>query len=174
MAEVIQVDDAVALHLQMSGGELPKGWADTLGGADPDLVLITMWTARLSRVVASRYASLLRDHDLQYSDFAALTLVCLIGPTSPTSIQDYLVITSGGVTKTIDRLAARGLVKRSTDPDDGRGVVVHVTPAGAKLQAHLFAADIERQETDLDAMTESERRQLLVSLRRLLDMLEPE
>ena len=43
-----------------------------------------------------------------------------------------LLVTSGAMTKTVDRLSALGLVKRRPDPADKGGFLVHLTQKGKK------------------------------------------
>lgn len=51
----------------------------------------------------------------------------------PRTLTRALLITSGAVTKQIDRLEARGLVQRSADPDSLNGQIVSLTTAGLAL-----------------------------------------
>jgi DNA-binding MarR family transcriptional regulator len=51
------------------------------------------------------------------------------GPLPPTRIAAALGLTSGSVTALVDRLERRGLIERSRDPADRRGVRVSATPA---------------------------------------------
>lgn len=45
-------------------------------------------------------------------------------------LGENLLLTQPSVSRLIDRLAGRGLVAKSPDPDDGRGVIVALTDAG--------------------------------------------
>ncbi|MCU1546046.1 MAG: MarR family transcriptional regulator [Homoserinimonas sp.] len=49
---------------------------------------------------------------------------------SPKSLLQQTLVSSGTMTNRIDRLVERGLVERRTDPNDGRGILVTMTPAG--------------------------------------------
>ncbi|MEZ4332823.1 MAG: MarR family transcriptional regulator [Myxococcota bacterium] len=49
---------------------------------------------------------------------------------TPTRLAQRLGHTTGGMTKILRRLEERGLVARSTDPDDGRGRRVELTARG--------------------------------------------
>jgi DNA-binding MarR family transcriptional regulator len=51
----------------------------------------------------------------------------------PTDLYRALLVTSGAVTKKVDRLAAAGLVKRKTDPTDKGGLLVHLTARGKSV-----------------------------------------
>ena len=50
----------------------------------------------------------------------------------PTELFRSLLITSSAVTKQVDRLIARGLVKRCPDPDTRKSFRVKLTPAGRR------------------------------------------
>jgi len=57
------------------------------------------------------------------------------------------VLTTGGVTRLVDRMAAAGLVERADDPADRRGRLVRLTPAGEQMvvrAARVHVANIER------------------------------
>lgn len=53
--------------------------------------------------------------------------------SSPTAIATVLGRTTGGTTLTLDRLAQARLLRRTRHPDDGRRVVVELTPTGRRL-----------------------------------------
>lgn len=45
-------------------------------------------------------------------------------------LNRHLLLTQPSVSRLLDRLAARGLVTKSVDPDDGRGTVVTLSESG--------------------------------------------
>ena len=49
---------------------------------------------------------------------------------APSLLAQRIVCTTGAMTKLVDRLVRTGLVRRTPDPDDRRGVLVELTPAG--------------------------------------------
>lgn len=51
----------------------------------------------------------------------------------PTDLYRALLVTSGAITKKIDRLASLGLVERQADPSHGGGFIVHLTKKGLDL-----------------------------------------
>jgi DNA-binding MarR family transcriptional regulator len=57
--------------------------------------------------------------------------------SAPTAIADVLDRTTGGMSLTLDRLEAAGLVRRSRDPGDGRRVVVALTARGLRLATNV-------------------------------------
>lgn len=57
----------------------------------------------------------------------------LDNPRRPTDLFQSLLVTSGAVTKQLDRLEAQGLVERLPDPSYQRGFLVRLTRAGARV-----------------------------------------
>jgi DNA-binding MarR family transcriptional regulator len=51
----------------------------------------------------------------------------------PTDLFRALLVTSGAITKKVDRLEAAGLVKRGPDPEDKGGSLVHLTAKGKRV-----------------------------------------
>jgi DNA-binding MarR family transcriptional regulator len=60
------------------------------------------------------------------------------GPLSPSRIAAALGITAGSVTALVDRLEAKGLVKRARTPGDRRGVLVSATPLVFRSIGELY------------------------------------
>ena len=52
------------------------------------------------------------------------------GPHGPVELAHLLGVTSAASSGVVDRLAARGHVRRRPHPDDGRRTVVEITPSG--------------------------------------------
>ena len=87
---------------------------------------------------------------------------------SPGALLTQTLVTSGTMTNRIDRLVEHGLVERAPSPDDRRGVLVSLTPAGlARVDEAL--ADLLDVERDLLAdLPVPDREQLADLLRRLV------
>jgi len=59
------------------------------------------------------------------------------GPSAPTRLAAPLGLTTGAMTKVLDRLEAAGYITRSHDPGDRRRIIITTDPAGlARLAAH--------------------------------------
>jgi DNA-binding MarR family transcriptional regulator len=74
--------------------------------------------------------------DLNFGDFAVLRVLILAEPDHellPTELSELLLRSSGGITQIVDRLEARGLLRRRRDTTDGRRVLVGLTPEGHRL-----------------------------------------
>ena len=65
---------------------------------------------------------------LSESDIDALELLIDTGAATAGKLADVMGMTTGAVTRVIDRLEQAGYVRRTTDPSDRRRVVVEVVP----------------------------------------------
>ena len=83
-------------------------------------------------------------------------------------LNRHLLLTQPSVSRMVDRLAAKGLVRKETDPGDGRGTIVWLTEVGFDLfhtVAVVHAASIrDRVGTSLEP---DELRQLAELCRKL-------
>lgn len=86
---------------------------------------------------------------------------------SPGALLTQTLVTSGTMTNRIDRLVEHGLVQRRPSPDDRRGVLVELTPAGlAAVDAAL--ADLLASERALLKDLPPEDQRALAGLLRVL------
>ena len=81
------------------------------------------------------------------------------------------MLTSGGMTSRLDRLAEMGLVNRKGDRDDRRGVNVSLTAKGKKLIDAATRTRFEEAETSLGDLPDSDRLALSRLLRKWLSQL---
>ena len=63
----------------------------------------------------------------------ALVLISDTGYSTPTEVAGYLGLTSGAVANMVDRISAAGLVERAPNPDDRRGSLLRLLPAGESV-----------------------------------------
>jgi DNA-binding MarR family transcriptional regulator len=78
------------------------------------------------------------------------------------------MLSSGAITNRIDRLEERGLVRRTPDPADRRGVLVELTPAGRGAVDQAVERHLANEHRLLAGLTPAERDELAALLRRLL------
>jgi len=79
---------------------------------------------------------------------------------APGEIALHTMVTTGTVTKRVDRLEEAGLVHRRRSDADGRGRVVRLTPAGRRLIDKAFTAHMANEQRLLEALTPDETAQL--------------
>jgi DNA-binding MarR family transcriptional regulator len=75
------------------------------------------------------------------------------------------------MTNRIDRLSERGLVDRSPDPDDRRGVLVGLTAVGKRAVDGAFETLLASERDLLAELSGTERKQLAALLKRLMQPL---
>ncbi|MFZ7089160.1 MarR family winged helix-turn-helix transcriptional regulator [Curtobacterium sp. RRHDQ10] len=88
---------------------------------------------------------------------------------SPKALLQQTLVSSGTMTNRVDRLAARGLVARRTDPHDGRGILVALTASG-RGAADAAIAGLVRAEADILAVLSDADRDHLAGLLRTLSL----
>jgi DNA-binding MarR family transcriptional regulator len=83
---------------------------------------------------------------------------------APGELAAFTMVTTGAMTKRIDRLERDGLVTRRPSATDGRGRVVALTPAGRELIDQAFAEHMRNERRLLDSLTPEDA----VALERIL------
>jgi len=141
----------------------------------PDLDFGPLGTlGRLFRAAALADAALgesLSDEQLQPGWFDVLAALRRSGAPyelSPTDLLQAMMLTSGGLTKRLDRLEAAGLIARRPDPDDRRGTLVRLTRRGKSVIDRAITKHVANEKRLLEALRPAERRALDASLRSLL------
>jgi len=71
------------------------------------------------------------------------------GPMRMRTLSETVLLSQPGLSRLVDRLVARGLVRRHKDPEDGRGVLVELTDEGRAMQRRI---DRSRGRTVADAV----------------------
>lgn len=110
-------------------------------------------------------------YGLQLWEFDILATLLRSGPPyrlTPGALSRSSMITSGAVTNRIQRLVAKGLVTRETDPTNLRSVWITLTDEGRELVGSIMAGHVENEARLLNALTADEQRQLADLLRKLL------
>jgi len=88
---------------------------------------------------------------------------------TPTELAEALLLTAGGMTVRLHRLEGAGLISRTPNPRDGRGVLVRLTPAGIDLAEHALVTVLDAQAASIRSLTPFERSELADLLRTLLE-----
>ena len=80
--------------------------------------------------------AVLQPFGLTIADFDVLNTLRRVGDqhgSKPTDLARSSLITTGAMTSRLDRLEQSGLIRRTPDPADRRGVLVRLTPQGSKV-----------------------------------------
>lgn len=119
-------------------------------------------TGRVLRL-AQQFESLRADHlatfELTPGDFDVLATIRRLEGTeriNPARLLQSVLITSGGLTKRLDRLEEAGLIARYRDPQDRRGALLRLTPDGTTLVDRALPS-LLTMERELVAQSLSDR-----------------
>jgi DNA-binding MarR family transcriptional regulator len=126
--------------------------------------------SRLARELEQRLETVYREQGLEPGWYDVLATLRRAGPpyrVRPTDFTNALMLTSSGTTKRRDRLEQAGLITRAPDPDDRRGTLITLTPAGLRLIDTASEAHLENERRLLGALTDAERGRLADLLRKL-------
>jgi len=122
---------------------------------------------RLSMELQRRKEGAHSTHELTTTQAIALRVAVTEGQQRIGALAGRLGVTVATASRTVDALAAAGLVRRDADPADARAVHVVATARGRRefrLRRERFARALERLSDDL---SELERRQLADALETL-------
>jgi DNA-binding MarR family transcriptional regulator len=86
---------------------------------------------------------------------------------SPKALLQQTLVSSGTMTNRIDRLVARRLVERRTDPRDGRGILVVMTADGRERVDASISQLLEAETELLERLSPTDRTRLAGLLRKL-------
>lgn len=102
-----------------------------------------------------------------------LDLLRRLGPVTAGGIGEHTGLTTGAVTRMVDRLGKAGYVERTTDPHDRRKVVVRLLPNERMdaLMATAFGPYVEDMASIMTRYDETELRAILDWTRRTTDAL---
>ena len=108
---------------------------------------------------------------LQAGEFDVLATLRRAGAPhalTPTALYTALMISSGGMTSRLDRLARDGLIERQAHPEDRRAVLVGLTPAGLRLIDEMMGPHVENERALLSVLSIAEQQELDRLLAKLL------
>jgi MarR family transcriptional regulator, 2-MHQ and catechol-resistance regulon repressor len=124
---------------------------------------------RAAESVTSRVSRCMSDADLTVSQFGVLEALYHKGPLCQRDIAAKILKSTGNITLVIDNLEKRDLVRRERDSADRRYLTVHLTTAGTKLIAPVFARVEEAIVSEMSSLTPAEQ-ELLGQLCKKLGM----
>ena len=113
----------------------------------------------------------LAGHGLQPGWFDLLAALRRAGrpyELNPTDLMAATMLSSGGITKRLDRLVEAGLVERRPDPGDRRGTLVRLTRTGRAVIDRAIETHVANEERLLRVLSSAGKRRLDRLLRRLL------
>lgn len=126
--------------------------------------------ANAVRVAMER--DVLAQAGLSWTSFTALFVLWVWGPQETRHLAEECGVTKGTLTGVVNTLEAKGLVGRTPHGEDGRLVVVTLTPAGRRMIRRVFPQFNEQETLFMGALTATEQRTLTSLLRKVLGHVE--
>lgn len=105
--------------------------------------------------------------DITSTQWAALAKLFEKGPCSQNLLGRLTAMDAATIKGVVDRLVKRGLVETRPDPEDGRRLVVALTPEGAALTERSMPLAYAITEETLAPLDDAEQDQFLALLSRL-------
>ncbi|HEX4520239.1 MAG TPA: MarR family transcriptional regulator [Gaiellaceae bacterium] len=154
---------------------IAEQWRRERPDLDVDALELAGRLLRTADLADDRLAAGLAGHGLQPGWFDLLAALRRAGrpyELTPTELMGATMLTSGGVTKRLDRLVGAGFVERRPDPTDRRGTRVRLTRRGKGAIDRAVAAHVASEERLLGVLSRADRKALDTALRKLLASLE--
>ena len=86
---------------------------------------------------------------------------------TPNALSRALLLSSGGTSNVVNRLVARGLVRRVSHPDDGRSTLIQLSADGKRLAETAVRANTAAHEEVLAAVPPTVARAATEALRQV-------
>jgi len=146
-------------------------WRAERPDIDPTPMGVVGRIQRASRLLESGLRDHFATHDLQLWEFDILATLRRTGAPyrlTAGALVDASMVTSGAMTNRIDRLAAKELVTRETDPASRRSVLITLTDRGRRLVDDVVVGHVDNETRLLAALDSCEQGHLAELLRKLL------
>lgn len=130
---------------------------------------------RLANYLTGELVGVYERHGLGEGEFDVLATLRRAGAPyerAPGELAEHTMVTTGAMTKRLDRLVAGGLVERRTAEGDGRRRIVALTPAGLSLIDAAFTEHMANERRLVEQLSASDREVLEVVLQRWLAVYE--
>jgi DNA-binding MarR family transcriptional regulator len=110
-------------------------------------------TDSLARIFAENYEG---TFNLTIPEWRALAVVAQFGTLSPTAVGQHAAMDKVKVSRATQSLVAKGLLRQSADPNDGRGRLLRLTRKGTTTHAQMVPLAMRLQAMLFDDLNRSE------------------
>ncbi len=127
------------------------------------------WLRYVSNHVSYAFALQVAEKGVTVAEWALMRSLYSLGEISPSGLASAMGMTRGAVTKLADRLIAKELIARASNPSDGRGQTLTLTKTGERLVPELATLADENDATFFGHLTDDERQALESLLKNIVD-----
>jgi len=147
---------------------LIEQWRAVRPDIDPAPMALVGRLLRVARMSDRAVGDTLAAHDLPPGWFDVLSALRRSGEKlTPGALAGAVMLSTGGMTKRLDQMETGGLLRRSPDPRDRRGLLIALTPKGRRVVDRAVEAHVANEERLLSGLSAAERRRLDGLLRKL-------
>lgn len=146
-------------------------WRTARPDLDPSPLALVGRVIVLAQHLERSVEAALERHGLTLGEFDILATLRRHGPKgglTPSQLLESVMLSSGGMTARLDRLAAAALIYRKADKEDRRKVVVELTAKGRRLIDAATATRFKEACESLPPLAPHEMQTLACLLRRWL------
>jgi DNA-binding MarR family transcriptional regulator len=143
---------------------IPDASSSETGSRSEIAALLHEQFARLTR----RLRTLDLPNGMTPERLSALSVIEKRGPISVTALADTELVRPATMSRMVSALVDEGLVKRSGDKTDGRGVLVSATPKGRRVYQRAQEQRLAHLAEVLESLSDDQ----LVAMRNLTSALE--
>ena len=108
---------------------------------------------RVSRLFAKQYST---QFGLTIPEWRVLAVVGRFGTLSPTAVGEFSTMDKVKVSRAAASLVARGMLKQSPDPNDGRGRLLRLTRKGSTVHGGVVPLARQIEAILADGLTRAE------------------
>ncbi|WP_424466686.1 MarR family winged helix-turn-helix transcriptional regulator [Pseudoclavibacter helvolus] len=140
--------------------EILAEWTRERPDLDPSPMGVIGRIHRVGLHLTDELTRLYRAYGLGEGDFDVLATLRRAGAPherTPSELAASTMVTTGAMTKRVDRLEGAGLVSRRVSDTDGRGRVVQLTPRGLALIDEAYERHLENEERLLAGVSAEDR-----------------
>ncbi|WP_308633983.1 MarR family winged helix-turn-helix transcriptional regulator [Paenibacillus silvisoli] len=123
--------------------------------------------SKASKVVMDRAVKDMKKHGLSETEFSVLELLYHKGKFPIQRIGEKILVTSGGMTYTIDKLEKKGYLKRVACPEDRRVTYAEITEAGQELLREIFPAHAQVIESMMEGLSMEEKQAAIALIKKI-------
>ena len=159
-------------HPQSHTKEIAKSLKRERPDLDPADYLYLLYAERLGRIldtVDDRHCR--KEYGIGVADMRVLYVLRRAGrpyALRPTELFRALLVTSGAITKQVDRLVAAGLVDRQPGPDKSGGFLIHLTRKGHAVADSALTSIVNSSVASINRLTRQERLTLCTLFEKVL------
>jgi DNA-binding MarR family transcriptional regulator len=128
------------------------------------------WMRLVSNRVSGAFARSLSQHDISTAEWVALNKIERTPDLTSSTLSASIGMTRGAVSKILDKLESKALIKRSASPDDSRVQFLSLTRNARRLLPVLAEVANSNDDQFFSALDKSERTALRMVLQKLADI----